>query len=408
MSTVLALGGCGGGGRYAIPTVLEDDAIDTVVLADLDGAEAARQAEAYGPRVRPLALDVTDAASLKQAIADSDVVMNTVGPFFRFGVPILRAVLDVGRAYVDVCDDWEPTLAMLDLDPVARERGVAAVVGMGITPGVSNLLAALAIGELDEARAAVTGWDVAAAVPDRVGREPSAATVHGVEQLSGRIRVRRGGGWVDERPIRAVDVDYPGLGRRRAWTIGHPEPVTLPRAFPTLDDCLNVMVTDRFTALQMRALRTLVDTRLLSKRSAARLAEWAEGAGGETPHLAEVVARADHRGRMGLPPIFALAHGVRAGAPASVGVMLLSAPAGGIGGTTGVPLGVAVRMLARGAVTTPGVLTPEQAFDPEVFLDRLSDLCDPPRAGMSELLLVSRSWEAPELLRDLRAALEGD
>ena len=43
------------------------------------------------------------------------VVMNTVGPFFRFGVPILTAAIDAGTDYIDVCDDWEPTLEMLAL-----------------------------------------------------------------------------------------------------------------------------------------------------------------------------------------------------------------------------------------------------------------------------------------------------
>ena len=405
MTTVLALGGCGGVGRYAVPVLLDEPAISSVVLADLDGERAASQASTYGPRVRALQVDVCDAAGLREAIAGVDIVMNTVGPFFRFGVPILEATLDVGRHYVDICDDPGPTLEMLERTDLAREKGVTAVIGMGITPGVSNLLAVEAIGALDEATAVITGWDVEAALPEEIRPQPSASTVHGVEQLTGTIRLRRGGQWVDEPPIRKTVVDYPGLGQRLAWTIGHPEPVTLPRTFPALADCVNVMVTDRRSILPMRALRWLVDAGWISRERAARWVERAEGAGGKTPRLADVVAQAERRGRMGLPPIFALAHGTHAGAPASVGVMLLSAPGGGIGGTTGVPLAVAVRMMACGDTGRPGVLSPEQALSPTDFLDQLAPLCDPPRSSAEALLLVSRSWEPEDLVHALRAAL---
>ncbi len=402
MSTVLALGGCGGVGRYAIPTLLQDDGIERIVLADLDGDRARAQAERYGPRVEPLHLDVTDDGALRRAMADVNIVMNTVGPFFRFGVPILRAAIETGRNYVDICDDWEPTLAMLELADLAKERGVTAIIGLGITPGVSNLLAVAAVGELDEAHEIVTGWDVEAALPEEIASEPSAATVHGVEQLTGTIRVRRDGNWSDERPICGVDVDYPGLGVRRAWTIGHPEPVTLPRSFPTVRDCYNVMVTRRSNVVAMRALRWLVDRGILGKRRAAQLAERAEGTGGHTPQLEEVVANATHRSQLNLPPIFALARGIRADKPASVGVMLLAAPAGGIGGTTGVPLGVGVRMLAAGEISKTGVLPPEEAVDPMAFLSHLAGLCDPPMDSAESLLLVSRSWEPADLLETLR------
>lgn len=406
MATVLALGGCGGVGRYAIPTIIANSDVQ-VVLADLDETKAIEQANQYGPRVTPLRLDVTDEQALRGAIESSDLVMNTVGPFFRFGVPILGATLGVGRPYVDVCDDWEPTLSMLELDSLARDRGVPAVVGMGITPGVSNLLAMLAAGELDETRRLITGWDVDAALPAEVTSTPSAATVHGVEQLTGLIRVRRDGTWSDERPIQTIVVDYPGVGQRKAWTIGHPEPVTLPRTITTIEDCFNVMVTSPGNARSMRLLRWFVDKGILSKSRAARIAEMVEGAGGSTPNLAEVVAQADRRGRMDLPPIFALARGQRDGQPESVGVMLLSAPAGGIGGTTGVPLGLAALMVLKGEVNSNGVLPPEQAFEPRTFLDQLGPLCAPPFGSADELLLISRSWESPNLLKALGETVAG-
>lgn len=392
-------------GRYATRTLLGDPRIDEIVVADRDGPRAAAWASECGPRVSARQVDVTDAPALRAAIESVDVVMNTVGPYFRFGVPILKAALEVGRAYVDICDDWEPTLAMLELDGLARDRGVTAVIGMGITPGVSNLLASLAVRELDAAEQLITGWDVEAAMPEEIGPEPSAATVHGVEQLTGTIRVRRDGRFVDERPIREERFDYPGVGPSRAWTIGHPEPVTLPLTFTSIRESVNVMVARPGTVAGMRALRWLVDHGLLSQRRAARWAEVTGGVGGRTPRIEQLVEQAARTGRMGLPPLFALARGQHAGQPASAAVTLLSAPAGGIGGTTGIPLAVCVSMLVAGEITRHGVFAPEAGIDPRRFLDALAPLCTPARRGADELLLVTRSWQPQTVLEGMRAAL---
>lgn len=405
MARVLALGGCGGIGRYAVRTLLADPAIEHIVIADRDGERAAAFASASGPRTSAERLDVTDEAALRRAIEGADVVLSAVGPYFRFGVPILRACLEVGRDYADVCDDWAPTLAMLELDGLAREKGVTAIIGLGITPGVSNLLAALAVAELDEVDALWTGWDLESAMPEEVGREPSAATLHGVEQLSGSIRVRRAGRDLDERPVRKLRFDYPGLGRRHAYTIGHPEPVTLSRAYPSLRECYNVMTARPTSILGIRVLSTLVRLGLLGARRAARWAERFGGPGGRTPDLAALLAQARRSGHLPLPPLFAVARGQRKGEPASVGATLLSAPAGGIGGLTGVPLALGVRLLASRALAKPGVWAPESVLDPRAFLSALAPLCEPPRADFSELVVLTRSWEATSLQDALEAGL---
>jgi saccharopine dehydrogenase-like NADP-dependent oxidoreductase len=388
-----------------VRTLLPDASVRHVVIADRDGERAAAFADACGPKTSARRVDVTDEAALRAAIEDADVVMSAVGPYFRFGVPILRACLEVGRGYVDVCDDWAPTLAMLEQGAQARNAGVTAIIGLGITPGVSNLLAALVARELDEVDALWTGWDLERAMPEEIGAEPSAATLHGVEQLSGRIRVRRGGRDVDERPVRKVRIDYPGLGRRRAYTIGHPEPVTLPLAYPGLRECLNVMTARRATVFGIRALATLVNVRLLSPRRAARWAERFGGRGGRTPDMTELVTAAKRTGRMRLPPLFALAAGRKNGEMASAAATLLSGPAGGIGGLTGVPLAIGARLLASRAVTKPGVWAPEAVLDPRTFLDALAPLCAPPRTGAADLVLVTRSWETRTLQEALQAAL---
>jgi saccharopine dehydrogenase-like NADP-dependent oxidoreductase len=394
--------GAGGMGRYAARTAVSFAFVDELVVADLDAAAAARLAAGLGPKARAVAVDVTDQSGLVRLLSSATAALNTVGPFFRFGPPVLRAALHARCHYLDINDDWESTEAMLAMDGDARARGVTAVVGMGASPGISNLLAVTAMRELDAVEELYPGFDLDAAMPEMRGPKPCAATVHGVHQLTGTIRVYDEGRFIDEPPMRRVDVDYPGLGRRTGWTMGHPEAITFPRLCPTLRRSLILMTMANANVLAMRVLRRLVDTGLLSLERAARWVERLEGVGGpaKTPdqYVREIVAE----NRAKLPPLFAIARGRRNGEPAAAAATIVSAPPVGMGGATGVPLALGLAVVRPDLNPKRGVFAPEAIVDPDVFFDALAPLCHPVKRGRADLLLVSRSWEPRDLRADLR------
>ena len=104
---VLALGGSGGMGRFAVREAIQMDSIDRVVVADLNAAAAQEFASSLGPKAEGLGLDVMNEDALRKAMQDVDVVINTVGPFFKFGPPVLRMAIECQKHYLDICDDWE-------------------------------------------------------------------------------------------------------------------------------------------------------------------------------------------------------------------------------------------------------------------------------------------------------------
>ncbi|MFZ5565356.1 MAG: hypothetical protein ACOZBW_15060, partial [Thermodesulfobacteriota bacterium] len=123
-----------------------------------------------------------------------------------------------------------------------------------------------------------------------------------------------------------------------------------------------------------------------------------EGTGvGRTPE--DFVREASLPGPLRLPPLFALADGEKAGKPASAAVTILGAPAGGMGGATGVPLAAGLSIFHK--PTPPGVFAPEGIIDPLAFLDVMAPLCAPPHKAASELLLVTRSWEETNIRRKM-------
>ncbi len=400
---VLALGGCGDMGRYAVRTLLAEGLCQKIIIADLDGPSAKAFARECGPDTAWLQVDVSDPKSLKAALSEADLVMNTVGPYFRFGEKVLSAYIESGCHYIDINDDWEPTLDMLGLNFKARMAGVTAVLGLGATPGISNMLAVKAMEELDLAHEVYTGWDLDSTKPETIGKKPSAPTIHGIHQLSGTIQAFYHGKFCAGKPIEEILLDYPGIGIHPTWTIGHPETVTLPRYFSTLRKCANVMFTSKANLLGIKALTSLVNLGLLSVERVAGLAEKIEGPADPERNPERIMDELKSSDEMGLPPLFALARGIKDGKPASVGAMILSAPMGGMGGATGIPLAVGASLMMQGKVNAPGVHAPEGVVNPDDFFQALAPLCTPPKKSTDDLVLVSRSWENQTMLNQLLA-----
>ncbi len=114
---VLALGGVGGMGRHACRIAASLDRVGDLVVADLDAGRAAALAASIGAPARGCRLDVTDEKSLTAALRKADAVINTVGPFFRLGVPVLRAAITAG---CHRCSDTPPAPGRAAGQPVAN------------------------------------------------------------------------------------------------------------------------------------------------------------------------------------------------------------------------------------------------------------------------------------------------
>ncbi len=146
---ILALG-AGAMGNVAAQVVGSFKEVGSITIGDLDLTAAQSVAAACGEKARARRIDVTDHAALIEEMRQVDIVMNCVGPFFRFGVPVLQAAIEARIDYLDFCDDPEPTKSMHELYARAREANITAIIGLGASPGITSILAARAREELDE------------------------------------------------------------------------------------------------------------------------------------------------------------------------------------------------------------------------------------------------------------------
>jgi saccharopine dehydrogenase-like NADP-dependent oxidoreductase len=390
---VVVLGAGGAMGREAVRQLGRNSAISELVLADRtpDAAESVRSRLETAASAEVIACDVLDESAMHEILEPADLVVNCSGPFFRLGVPALLAAIRARTTYVDICDDPEPTIEMLGLDALAREAGVAAVVGMGASPGLSNLLAARAAAWLDTVIDCYTGWSLdsssststdASELVDQSG-EPSGAVIHFMEQIHGQVAVVEGGELVRRPPLTAVELEYPGIGRGTGYVVGHPEPVTLHRSLSVTGRSANlVLVKDGGTAAFLRGLqRDLDDGRIdlheagkaLVAPPAMRVAKAAVGS-----------LRLDGSGD--LPPLFALVTGTVDGRPTTVACHVTSLPFG-MAGATSVPAALAAGQLLE-RVPAPGVHPPEAAIDADRLLADLVPCCPTPVADVDALAPV--------------------
>ena len=75
----------------------------------------------------PICDDAEQHESIVKVIKSAQLVTKCIGPFYQFGAKALRAAIDAGVDYADICDDYSAAREILGLDEEARRAGLTAV-----------------------------------------------------------------------------------------------------------------------------------------------------------------------------------------------------------------------------------------------------------------------------------------
>ncbi|MGU3650870.1 saccharopine dehydrogenase NADP-binding domain-containing protein [Mycolicibacterium sp. A43C] len=369
-----AVVGTGAVGAEIARTLALQSSVDSVMLCDIDIDNARRIADELAPARAPVSarkVDITNGAELRAALAEVEVVVCAVGPFYRFGPAVLEAALDTGTHYVDICDDWETTEQLLAFDERARSVGVCAVTGAGASPGLSTLLAAHAAARLDRVSSIYTAWPVDITDDASASTTPldGAAGVHWMHQSSGLVAEVSDGAIIYRPPLRPVVLQLPDGSSGTGYTIGHPEPMTLRDTVFPCGEAACLMLLRPATARYLDVLRRDMDRGRLTSQEAAGLLD--------RPSLSRVLrsclGRRRWNGAGSLPQFFAAADGLRLGSAHRVSVHLeydyLGELFGSMAVSTGVPAALIAVQLATGDLPW-GLYPPDRVVDRErLFAD---------------------------------------
>jgi saccharopine dehydrogenase (NAD+, L-lysine-forming) len=232
MAKITVLGGCGAVGSVAVKALKPLDYFSEIVIGDLNFKQARELAARLGSaKVSAKKVDALDPLSVKRAIKGSDVVLNCVGPFYKSVMTILKAVIQSRINYVDICDDVDVTLEILKLDAAAKKAGITALVGMGSSPGATNLLAKFAADHLLDETDAIDIFHAHGGEPVEgegvIGHRFHCMSIDIPMFLEGELRYVKYFG-PDGIALRQ-NFTFPVLGEVPLYPYPHPEQVTLPR-----------------------------------------------------------------------------------------------------------------------------------------------------------------------------------
>ncbi len=358
---IAILGAAGAMAQVVLRDLLEFVPEVSVTAADL------RPPTAHDPRVQPATLDVSDETATARLLEGHDAVLNCVT--YYFNVPVMRAALAARVPYADLGGLYHGTVKQFGLHEDFVRGGVPALLGMGSTPGITNVMAG----------ALARGLDYVEAIHVRVGCIDRSAsgplpipyaldTV--IDEFALPPMVFRDGRVEAVAPMsgRETITFPPPVGEVEALYTLHSEVAMFPRSFPGLRQAsFKVAFEPEFT----RKMGFLVDLGFASREKVLgevsprsmllALAARQPSPAGE-PADSDAI-RVDLHGRLGRQDVERRAELIALPHPA------WKMAAGSV--DTGVPLSIAGQLLASRTIRTPGVLCPETAVPADLFFELL-------------------------------------
>lgn len=159
-------------------------------------------------------IDLSNAAKIREAIEDADVVLGAMPSVLGFQT--LRTVIEAGKPYSDI--SFMPEDA-LELDDLAQSKGVTAVVDCGVSPGLSNLAVGHAGTQLAEVHSAVIyvgGLPKARHWPYQYKAPFAPSDV--IEEYTRPARLVENGRLVTKPALSEPElIDFPGIGSLEAF-----------------------------------------------------------------------------------------------------------------------------------------------------------------------------------------------
>lgn len=361
MSKVVVLGGAGAMGSMAVKDLALNERFSEIVIADMNEQLVNELAsEVNSDLVSTALIDVTDHAGLVELLDDAKVVINFVGPFYKYAPMIIKACVEAKTNYVDICDDYDAAEEILKLDKQVKDAGITILTGMGTSPGITNVLAKMGMDELDETEDIDTFWVMGES------ETGSAILYHVFHGGTGPVPGYNAGEKQAIKPFSeetAVDVQFPEpLGKVTVYDVGHPEPITIPHFYPELKKVTNkgallpTKVVDnlkKFFDLGLGSTEkiTINDVEISPRDFAVRYLQ-------ENPHLIE----GDTHGFGGLRVIV---KGKKDGA--DLGFMYTTVSSESTAESVAIPAVVGAELITFGKVKQKGVIAPEVLEPMEVF-----------------------------------------
>ncbi len=368
--------GVGAMGPVVVQDLAQSPHVHRVTVADRDKTRVQSLTHKLGRKqVVPRVIDVDDRSDVVKLLRGHDAVINCT-PYVK-NVPVMEAALRAGVHYLDLGGLYHETRRQLKLHAAFKKANLLAVVGMGGSPGITNVMARYAAERLNRVN------EIKIRVASVLEGEPknplavpySLATI--LDEFTKRPVVFTEGKLNEVQPLSGREVmSFPEpVGRVEAYYTLHSELASLPGsyrqkgvrevsfkvAFPAIFfECLHLLIDLGFAEakpIEVNGAR-VVPRDFLGQLTSPLLRE-------EKPPASYGVLRVEAQGKKG-------------GQPMRYTLDLFRAPRSEYPGasptaiTTGLPPSIVGQMIVSGEIQERGVLPPEGCVKPEPFFAELA------------------------------------
>lgn len=372
---IIVLGGAGAMGRVTVRALTEYADVDQITVADYDEQRARELAASLGSaRLVVRQIDVNNEERLRALLRNADVALSAVD--YVFNLPILRACIAERVHYADLGGLFHMSRTLMALNDEVEAANITAVLGMGGTPGITNLLARSAVDQLERVESIKVQLGCVDATPSSAPLVPPYSMRTILDEFTKEPQVFEDDQWYPQQPLSgSEELLFPlPVGRATAVYSLHSECATFPVSFRE-KGIRHVSFKIAFPTTFMDRLKFLVDLGFgreepISLRGAqvsprevlTRLIEAfpVENVEPQDCDVLRVVTRGVVNAQTVEITSQVVVHpyrrwGVSAGAL-----------------DTGVPLAIVGRMLAQGEITRRGAHGPEVCVPPDAFFRELA------------------------------------
>jgi saccharopine dehydrogenase (NAD+, L-lysine-forming) len=370
MARIVVLGGCGAVGSVAARTLTRLPYFSEVVIADINLKRARELAAELGPgKVSAKKVDALKPESVKAAVKGADVVLNCTGPFYKFVKPILKAVIAARVNYVDICDDFDVYIEVLKMDPAAKKKGVTALIGMGSSPGATNLLGKFAAETLLDLTDSIDIFHAHGGEPFEgegvIGHRFHCMSVPIPMFLDGELKYVDFFG-ADGIALREV-FEFPVIGKVPLYPYPHPEQITMPQYIK----CRRV--TNKGSVLPNEYYDLIKDMVRLGLADKTPVSVKGRNIAPSDFAMAYIIREREKiLKRLNFGPQRGCASVVvkgRKDGKSSEYRFHMASRSQALGEGTGIPAAIGAVLMLQGKVKGPGVMPPEACVTPADFID---------------------------------------
>jgi len=371
MSKVTVLGGSGAVGSIASETLASSGIFSEVVAADINIAAARKVAgKLKGSKASAVEFDADSPQRIRKAIGGSAVVLNCVGPFYKYGPTILKTVIDARINYVDICDDFDATEKLLAMDDKAKKAGISALIGMGSSPGVANVLVRFCADSLLDQVEAVDIYHAHGG--EKI--EGPAVVKHRIHSMKVNIPMFLDGKFTtvnlfdDSGKALEGETEFKDVGTYNVYGYPHPETITLPKYLKGIKRVTNLglVLPPAYAELIKGMVRLGVTDEKPIEVQGHKIVPLEFAVAYILSQRERLLKEAKIDQPMGCLKI--VVKGVKDGGKNTY-IFSMSSRGQGMGEGTGIPAAIGAIIMGTGKITQKGVLTPEACVNPMDLLE---------------------------------------